>query len=217
MKKFRLFILALALTLCFGALAACNHTPSDGGDPDEVVYTVSVTCEESYVLEGLKVQLKTADGAVAEEKALPTPNNGVSNVSFELPAARYTVNLTAKEGNEQYLRDYVYTLGTLTAINRSALVSLTPADEVSDPVTYTLTVQYPDGTPASAIHVQLCGGPKNVCNAQKTDASGVAVFTLDAGEYEVHISEHPAGYTFDDTQYKMTAENNTLTVSFKAA
>ena len=220
-KKLALPTLAIAMALSLG-LAACNTTDDPPvtddppQDPTNVTYTITADCEDALILGGVKVQLKTGTTVAGES----TFKSGVA--SFSLPAATYSVDIVEKENFEGLLFNYRWSMVTVTADSPNATMTIVSAaddDDDAEKVTYTLTLLYPDDTPAGDVMVQLCGGPSGMCNPKKTNASGVAVFELAAGTYEVHIaaSDCPSGYTFDDTKYKMSAEGGTLTVYFDAA
>lgn len=202
-------LLALVAAFCIG-LAACDTSQKN------ITYTITADCEDAIILGGVMVQLKDGTTVAGESKFV----NGVA--TFSLPAATYSVDIVEKSGFEGLLADYRWSMATVTSDSPNATITILSAEEDSDStekVTYTLTLLYPDKTPASGVMVQLCGGPLNMCNPKKTDASGVAVFELAAGSYEVHIAagDWPDGYTFDDTEYTMSAAGGSLTVYLRAA
>lgn len=220
-KKSALPTLAIATALCMG-LAACDGTKDPNGkekptDGQNITYTVTAECEDALILGGVKVQLKEGT-AVAGESSF---SKGVA--TFSLPSATYSVDLVEMSGFEGLLAEYRWSWATVTPEAPNATITILSAEDDdggnTEKVTYTLTVLLPDNTPVSDIMVQLCGGPSNMCNPRITDASGVAVFELAAGDYEVHIAEAdwPSGYTFDDTEYTMGAEGGSLTVYLHAA
>ena len=220
-KKLVLPTLALLAALSLG-LAACDTTedPKDNGDPSKdqnITYTVTANCEDALILGGVKVQLK--DGATVAGES--TFSKGVA--SFSLPAATYSVDLVEMSGFEGLLAEYRWSWATVTpeAPNATITILSSTDDDGGDAekVTYTLTVLYPDNTPVGGIMVQLCGGPTYMCNPRITDANGVAVFELAAGDYEVHIAkaDWPSGYTFDDTEYTMGSTGGSLTVKLHTA
>lgn len=211
MKIFkRILTIGLALCTLFSliALTACGDDTTD----KKTTYTVTVTCENPLTLNGVKVQLKAADGTVAGESNL---SNGVANI--ELDAGTYTVVLAERLSG--VLADYTYDSKTVTAENPSVTVALVSKMENAEKIDYTVTATLPDGTPVADITVQLCGGPVYVCNTATTNSSGVAVFNVPAGDYEVHIEEieWPDGYTFDDNKYKMDENGGSITVKFDVA
>ena len=197
-------VLGLVLVLC--AAVAC------GGNS---AYTVTVDCD-SLIMGGIQVELVDENGVV------DTKDIGKDGkVAFDVEGGTYEARIVCKAGLEGLLDDYVCEIKTLTEKERSVTLHVTPKSDLDDENTidYNVTVQLPDGTPVKNITVQLCGGPDYACYSSKTNDSGLAALKLKAGEYEVHIASsfHPAGYTFDDSQYKMNAEGGSLTVQFKKA
>ena len=229
-------LISLGLILCTAfsltMFAACGETSDEGdgnvidgpggsqngdenGDSTKIVYTVTISCEEnSTIAKGFTVQLKKADGSVAAEAQ---PEAG-GKVSFTLEKGDYSVNLVALEQfKDMIMSNYSYPQMQVTAAEPNVTVKVVPIEETADPVTYTLTVLLPNGSPAANLDVQLCGGPKGMCNPARTGADGKVVYQLAAGEYEVHIDTPPAGSKFNNAQYKMTEESNTLTITLETA
>ena len=73
-------------------------------------------------------------------------------------------------------------------------------------VAYTVTVLYPDGTPAAGVYVQMCLGTS--CQfPQATDANGVLTVRQTPDDaWEVKLPQIPAGYTTDAPSYTFDAE-----------
>ncbi len=207
-RKFSAILLAVCTAAALFAIAACGEN-SDNGEKNEdgkVTYTVTVTCEDNPILlTGVKARLSKADGTVAAESELTD-----GKATFELDKGSYTVDLVERIAD--MLSEYVYAQKTVTESTPSVTIEILPAAETGETVSYTVTVMKPDNTPAAGITVQLCGGPKGMCNTARTNDAGIAVFEIAAGEYEVHITP-PEGFTFDNNQYKMTAEGGSLTVT----
>lgn len=211
MKKiFKTLLIVLSLTFVLGAFAFAACGEGDG----KVTYTVTLECEDTLILNGINVQVKNSDGTVVGEQGV---KNG--SVSFELDKGTYTVDLVDKAGFEHMLDDYVYANATVTAESPSVTIQILPADAQYgdvEKIAYRVTVLKPDNTPYAGANVQLCGGPLNVCNTATTDDSGVATFSLPAGNYDVHVRVSD-GYTFDDTNCKMGSEGGEITVTLQAA
>ena len=213
MKKriFKVFALIFSLCLVFGAMAlsAC------GEENGTVTYTITLSCEDQLIFNGLNVQIKDESGNVTGEQAV---KNGAA--SFTLEKGTYTVGLAEKAGFEHTLDYYIYNVVTVTADAPSATLALLPADaqyEGQEKIEYRVKVVKPDNTPVPNVMVQLCGGPMNVCNNATADADGVATFSLPAGDYDVHVESKLDGFTFDNTAYKMDSTGGELVVSFQAA
>lgn len=210
-------LISLGLILCalfsLTLFAACGEP--DEGDDGTAVYTVTLSCEQnSTIVKGFTVQLRKADGSVAAE-ARPEADG---KVSFTLEKGDYSVNLVALDQfKDMIMSSYSYPQVQVTAAQPNATVKIVPLEDETNPVTYTLTVLLPGGSPAANLDVQLCGGPKGMCNPARTGADGKVVYHLAAGEYEVHIDTPPAGCKFSNTQYKMTEAGNTLTITLEAA
>lgn len=80
----------------------------------------------------------------------------------------------------------------LLALGAAALAACgeTPSPSLKDPVTYTVTVVYEDGSPVEGAKVMLGeNGP------YLTDANGAAKAELESGTYAVEVTGLPAGYT----------------------
>lgn len=210
-KAYKLLMLLLTVCLLTGALAlaAC-------GDKDKnVTYTIEVQCEDTVIFGGLSVRLKKENGETAEEKSVPRDGK----VTFSLESGTYTADLTAKPGFESIFEDYYYTMATVTADRPAATIEVLPTDaQGAETIGYSVKVLLPDGSPAAALRIQLCGGPSSAyaCHEGVTDENGVASFSLPAGNYDVHIDAPPAGSAFDNNAYKMTAEGGSLTVTLTA-
>lgn len=229
MNKFIKITFSLLATVCVAVCAALFAACGDKNTPDpdneqggKTTYSITVTCDDTLVLSIIKVQLKSSDGKLAGESVLTTSGASATSgkAEFKLDSGSYTVNLEPTIKSD-ILNQYVFNMPEVTAANPSASVELKPIDsvDVTNTVTYTLTLLNPDGTPAADTHVQLCGGPSGSCYPGKTNAEGVAVFNLPAGVYEVHVPSIyiPSGYTFDDSAYKTGENGGEITVSFKNA
>ncbi len=209
MKLFkRIFPALLALCVTLGlavTAAACNDDNVPGDDPEPINYTIAVTCEDEDVLADITVQLFTATGLEAADGKPLTDGKAV----FSLAPATYTVEI---EGAD----DYTYPATTVTATSPAATIVLTAKGDVEpEKADYAITVTYPNGDPVPDLSVQLCtpeteeGG---VCVSSTTNASGVAAFQLLPAVYEVHINLPPAGYTFDNHKYTVSATELSKTV-----
>ena len=214
-RKIATVLFVLCLSLGIWAIAACTDKGETDGD-GKVTYKITVTCEEPLYLFGISVEMKDSDGATVDTKGL---TNGVA--SFKLDKGNYTAYIIEDEGFEGMLADnnYVYGIGTVTADKHTATINIVTDDsgESTTKISYKVTVAMPDGTPVPDVSVQLCGGPNGLCNTKMTNAQGVAEFELAAGDYEVHImaNYHPAGHTFDNTEYTMDENGGEITVKFK--
>ncbi len=88
-----------------------------------------------------------------------------------------------------------------------------PAD---DKVTYTVTVTDEEGNPIADAMVQICS---DLCVPARTDANGVATWSMEEDEYKVSFLTLPAGYTYADesiTNFYFDDETE-LTIVLKAA
>ena len=214
LKKIAAFAVAVCTLACMIALAACE--PKEPEDPTTATYTVTVDCEDSDALLGLKVQLKTENGTVAASSTLTD-----GKASFSLDKATYSVELVPLSDVFAPLFDlYEYEPVTLTAEKTSATVYFTPVPGPEN-ARYTVIVQLPDGTPVENVGVQICSleGDGGICSAPAlTNAEGRVSFEFLAGNWVVHvISGTPSGYTFDNTKYTMDENGGTLIVFFDPA
>lgn len=78
---------------------------------------------------------------------------------------------------------------------------------------YQVKVVDPRGEPVPDVMVQFCS--ETECVLEKTDAEGVAVFDMPAGEYTIHLLKVPDGYAEDDTEYPAPAAPETVTLTLK--
>ena len=217
LKVFAAFAALVCLLLSFGALAACGDNKNGTGNGEnKVTYSVTVTSSYDETIFGaefgIAVQIKDADGNVVAEKPIQK-----EAMTFSLPAATYTVSLKDPQ-TALTLLNLVYTEATLTDSSRSATIAVIPESEAAPKIDYYVTLQYPDGTPAANVTMELCGGANGAfsCSSAVTNAQGVATFQLQAGDYDVHVQKCPAGYTFNNDQYKMHSEGGKLTVKLIA-
>lgn len=89
------------------------------------------------------------------------------------------------------------------------------SEPVVNDVTYTVTVKNAAGEALANVSVQLCS---TVCTPGKTDASGVATFTLPEDTYKAKITEAVDGYTVDTAKEYSFAEGETsLVIVLEAA
>lgn len=212
LKKFIVLLLAACVAAAF---AACTNDDGGGNGPDDGLteYTVTVTCPDTPVLNALIVVITAEDGSVAGQSKL---TDGVAKL--RLPEANYTATITEIEAFKGILSGYVYEYARLTAAEHSATIAIAlPDDSQTETVSYTITVQMPNGSPVAGISVQLCRDLE--CRFMITDAEGKVTFELPPDTYEVHIDQNyvPAGHTFDNSEYTMGPEGGELTITFKTA
>ncbi len=181
--------------------AVLNETSPDatislekkGAEEETAVYTVSVTCGETSVLDRVRVRLTDlASGETAAEKPL---ENG--KAEFELKAGEYTVTLTGVPA------DYGYESVKLTPDAREAIIALF---EKAPAGPFDLAVLLPDGTdyfgrscaggPLAGARVSLFASLFDLdpVAAAMTDAEGTAHFEkLKSGKYFVNIGGKDCG------------------------
>jgi len=214
MKKFFKNAIIICLTVVLAAfLFACNdktdEPKKDDGTDTKITYTVFVGGADQTVTSQLKVKLVSNGTDVTEETAL---TNG--KAEFSLEAGVYDVVIVGVPA------DYTASTAKLTPTSKQATITLTKkgGEAIDTKVTYKITVQYPDGTAVAEAQVQLCS-VEGTCYLPKTvDENGVATIELDAGTYVVHLySDCPAGYTFDDNKYQVTAQNREIVVKLDVA
>ncbi len=76
---------------------------------------------------------------------------------------------------------------------------------------YRVTVQYPNGTPASGVTVQWCS-QTNCFLPVAVNSEGYAEIALEDGTYYVHIDNIPSGYTYNPNAHTTTIDNKHLTI-----
>lgn len=205
------FVCALCIAACALFVCACNGKES--GAEGQITYSVTVKCDNfPMLLNSVKVQLKDSQGDTVGEKDLSQTDNVAS---FVLDSGNYDVELVGKTPNT--FASYVWSQTKLTAANPSATMDIVSKASISESnkKNYSVTVQYPDGSPVTGIYVQVCGGPNGSCilSESATDSTGKVTYEIAAGEYEIHIKNYcPAGYTFDDSQYRLTEAQPDVTV-----
>ena len=209
MKFLRTLAAAAALAASCLPFAACNSPTPPA--PRTNSYTVTVECEDTLILSLLEARLTAPDGTVAAHGKL----NSEYRVRFDLEGSAYTASLISASTGYDPLSEYNYTPLSLTAEAPSGTITLTEKSEDEENGEYSVTVVTPDGLPfAGAVVVQLCGG-SGICVPLAAN-SGVAVFHIARGVYEVHI-DPPEGYTFDDTRYKIGPEDGAIEVTLERA
>lgn len=72
-----------------------------------------------------------------------------------------------------------------------------------------------DASPVSDVMVQLCSD--TMCLTAQTDASGVAVFETDPGNYTAHILKVPEGYEKTKDEIAMTADSRMASFDLKGS
>jgi hypothetical protein len=100
--------------------------------------------------------------------------------------------------------------------SESVSESASESESVDDGlVAYTVTVLYPDGTPAAGVYVQMCQGTS--CQfPQPTDENGVfTVRQVPANDWEVKLPQLPQGYTTSAKSFTFDG-NNAVTITLVA-
>ncbi len=213
MKKILLTLVILTIALSISlSLIACDNTNNDD-NKGNVTYTITINCNDVVLLDTVSVKLLDSNGnAVTESVYLDKDHKA----TFSLKPSVYKV---AVEGPLSDYEDIEETLVTPTSLN--AIVMLTKKGVIhndKDKVIYKITLTMPSGEPVANETVQLCTSAEagGLCHTEQTDANGVATFDLSPDNYEVHVLKCPDGYTFDDKEYKVTAEQREITVQYKA-
>lgn len=210
----RFSVLAAALILVLLGAAAC--TPHEETKP--VQYTVLVGCDSSLsdaqkdaVYGAVSVVVYDKDGAEVARKGLTKDSYGSSYAEFELLPAEYDIKLAGLPDGYHVDADSV----RVTASKRDATFLIDDEEIIAEKMAYTVTVKKPDGTPAAGITVQLCTAGNATCHDMRTNADGVAQFSLLPDTYEVHLNDLPAGFTFSET-LTVTKDSATLTITLTA-
>lgn len=216
MKKLfkTLALIGVALCLSLGVLAFAACTENEGEIPEDgkVTYTITVNCSDSASITNfLYVQLRDDQGeAVADGEIVKTSSAATSGkATITVDEGTYKVFIMEKEGFEGSLaaEELIYSVPTVTKDNPSVTIEI-GYDDSDDNVSVTVTFIH-DGAAVANASVSLCGGNGDTfaCYYKMTDANGVAVFSLPAGEYEVHVGD-------DVVDTVTVAEEASITVEF---
>lgn len=203
-----------ALLLC---LCACAPA-------EPVSYSVTVACGEEFTEEEAADMLRevvaavTQNGKTVEEKALAEDSYGFY-ADFDLVPGEYDVTL--KNVPSAYFVEPQ--TQHVTDTQRNVVFAISKEATVTEQITYSVTVLYPDGRPAEGIAVEFCTTPGQVgavetCRtAAPTNADGTTSIELPKYGYDIHINDCPDGYAFDRERYKVTPSAPSVTVSLTAA
>lgn len=212
MKK---FLIALSCTLllalsAFG-LFGCGGDPETPNPetPKTYDYQVTVECEDTIDLSGIKVRLFQEGELKAE-----APLEG-KVAKFSLEGGAYHVKLTGVP------EAYTYEEADITTTIPAVTLTLTlkddkPADGLLD---FTVTLLYPDGSPVENATIQLCvEGTDGACYPLTTDTNGVATRRLAPMDYHVKPLALPEGYKFEEEYYTIDSLQSTaITITLVAA
>lgn len=173
MKRKRLALLVVLMALCLATVCGVLLAGCHGGE--KVEYSVTVRdVDEITPIENVTVKWSGKKSASAVTGA-----DGKAKV--ELPAATYDVTLfNLPEGK-------TYTPAEVTSSARGIRIVLEKAE-----ITYSVTVNKPDNTPAENVKVTWMAEGKAAGTAT-TAADGKASTQLIYGNYEVTVSDLPAG------------------------
>lgn len=98
-----------------------------------------------------------------------------------------------------YISDYEPTIDGLLA-GEAVDAAADTGETENDSGAYRVIVSDPNGDPVKGAVIQFCDD--DVCSFQRTDAEGVAAFTVEAQKvYEVHVLKVPEGYVGADDIY----------------
>lgn len=202
-----------------GVIEGPSSEETNGTEPEEpsgtekITYTIELSCTwSSSLYRGFMAELKRADGSVADTAEFG--NGGRAELTLEPDT--YSVSIVEKDEFKGQLGNYQYAQKTVTKDSPSVKIELTRPDANEETVEYRVTVLDKDGNPVAGLLIQLCGGPKGMCNPARTDDNGVATLNLPAGEYEVHIDAPPQGNKLDGIP-KTSESGGELTVRLSAA
>ncbi len=132
------------------------------------------------------------------DQYVTTDENGIAAVTG-LPG---TVTATVRVPDGYKLGTTKYTLTEEAPETTVQLAKIVYAD-------YTVTVNYPDGSPVEDVLVIVGSG------VGYTGAEGKVTFSLEEGAYTALILGTPEDYVLDKTSYPMDTENNTVTVKLR--
>lgn len=111
------------------------------------------------------------------------------------------------------IRNILITLALAICIAASACLIVACGDDPKgEQVTYTVTVQKDASTPVKDVRVQLRKGSASY-PGKTTDENGKAEFKMAADDYDVVLTNVPAGYNCDGLVLKLTKDKHDLTVT----
>lgn len=212
MKHYKQIIFS-ALSLCL-ALGVCGVATACGGEKQTTVdYSVTVTCDDSAVLDDVKVELTNENGITVEGCAAKALTAG--KATFEAAPGTYQVELSGVP------EEYTWEPATVSEAKPDVTVALTLAD-TEENVAFTITVVNDKDEPVEGAEIQICsvgdeGGSCFGGDTTKTDAQGKVTIEAPEATYEVHIlSGVPEGYVYDNEvdgpKNLLTAEKTEITV-----
>ena len=175
MKHYKQIIFS-ALSLCL-ALGVCGVATACGGEKQTTVdYSVTVTCDDSAVLDGVKVELTNENGITVEGCGAKALTAG--KATFEAAPGTYQVELSGVP------EEYTWEPATVTEAKPDVTVALTLAD-TEENVAFTITVVNDKDEPVEGAEIQICsvgdeGGSCFGGDTTKTDAQGKV--TIEAPE-----------------------------------
>ena len=72
-----------------------------------------------------------------------------------------------------------------------------------------------DNAPVEGAGIQLCSD--EACVMQQTDATGIAEFQVDQGDYTIHVLSVPEGFAEDSTEYEVPKSYSIVNIVLKKA
>ncbi len=194
-------------------------------EPPKTVYTVTVTDQDGAPMQDVSLlfagdfvhtrpteeETEGTEGTEGQEPAEPetypiqvsmtlkTDENGVATT--EQVSGPYTVTVTLPEGYKAEVTKY-----DLTAEAPQTAITLKKIIQKD----YTVTLQYPDGTPLVGANIMLGSAYK------ATDDTGNVCFNLDEGQYSITVlSGVPEGYVLpeNETTFQFPENESTLTLT----
>ena len=134
-----------------------------------------------------------------------------------------TTFLVDKEGtilcmpvNGAYVDQYERALESLLQDKAAAVI---PVDDAVNAIAENQDIKYDvyvtdENGPVAGVTIQLCSSTS--CQMGKTDAEGLADFSMPAGEiYDIHVLKVPEGYEKDDAVYHTEDEKSDVQIQLK--
>ena len=204
-------MIAVVLTIAMAACLLCACVGTEGGETNnttealqgEATYTVTIQDQNGNPVPSVICQFVDKDGTT--QLAVTAADGKISHTSaVEITSVELT---SIPDG-------YTASATTVSFEGKTELTVTLQAEQEQDTnVTYTVTIVDQNGNPVVGATIQLCDD-ENCKLPVVTDESGIAVCSYEQADYHVTITELPAGYSSDVTEFELNGESEiTITVN----